>query len=91
MRRRIFLNHLGRILVLLLKERKIDLTTLKKKTGFSSTAIYSAIDAGFKLGLLKDEYERYPPNRRFIFLTEKGKKIAELLEKAYQILETSET
>ncbi len=83
-RRKILFGEEARILVALLEYGKNDITSLVRITGFSRQAVTNNVNLLKAYGLVEDEYERYPPNRRFVYLTEKGKKIATLLK---QVLE----
>ena len=77
----------SRILVKLLELGKADITTLVRELGFSRQAITNNVELLIRHGLAYDEYERYPPNRRFIYLTEKGKKVAGRMKEILKIIE----
>lgn len=81
------INGLGKLLVALLDEDEIDVSSLKKKLGVSLNTLYNYLREAEHLGLIESRYERRPPNRRFLKLTEKGRKVATHLDEIYRILE----
>jgi len=86
-RRKVLFGEESRILVKLLELGRADITTLVRELGFSRQAITNNVELLIRYGLAYDEYERYPPNRRFIYLTEKGKKVAEKMKEILEIIE----
>jgi DNA-binding PadR family transcriptional regulator len=54
--------------------------TLPKSAGLGGGAVYNSIRWLSEKGLAVDQREKEPPRRRMIQLTEKGKKIAVILE-----------
>ena len=81
------INGLARLLVILLEAGEIDVTSLRERMGVALNTLYGYLKEAEHLGLIKSKYERKPPNRRFISLTEKGRKVAEKLREIYEILE----
>ncbi|MBN1861913.1 MAG: winged helix-turn-helix transcriptional regulator, partial [Candidatus Thermoplasmatota archaeon] len=85
-----FLENSGtsRILTILLKNnRQMYLTELKKKIGPGSMSTLNMRILELKnLGLLDDKLEEKFGGRRYIWLTEKGKKIAEYLLEIEKII-----
>jgi len=80
------LNGLSRLLIILLRTGEINVTSLQKEFGASLNTLYRYIELGRKLGLIIDRYEKEPPNRRFLSLTEKGRKVAKRLKEIYEIM-----
>ena len=72
------------VLATLLEHEKLDMTRLERETGLSRQSVYTAVNRLLNLKLVAEEYEDKPPNRRFILLTEKGRRLAEALKPALQ-------
>lgn len=87
-KRKILFGEEARILVVLLKHGKLDITSLIRETGYSRQAVTNNVELLIKNGLARDEYEKQPPGRRFIYLTDKGRKIAQLIKQALEALQT---
>jgi len=79
-----------RLLVLLAKRGKMSITELRSSLDASGMAIYNAIKKLSQAGLVNDEYEEHFPRRRLISLTEKGRRVAELLAQIEAVLEGSD-
>lgn len=85
------------ILIYLLNEGEVNLTQLQKEIGGSYTSIYSALNTLIDVGLVKER--RQPSNKidskrsvvigvsRILFLTPKGKKVAEKLLEIKKIMQ----
>jgi len=54
--------------------------------GITGDSVIDAIDYLIEKGLIKEEREKSFPRRRYLFPTEKGKRIGELLEKIEEVL-----
>ncbi len=79
-----------RLLLLLAKHGKMSMLDIRYHLDASNTAIYNAIKKLSKAGLVNDEYEEHFPRRRLISLTEKGRRVAELLAQIEAVLEGSD-
>ncbi len=90
-KRKILFGEEARILVALLKHDRLDITSIIRETGYSRQAVTNNVELLIKHGLAKDEYEKQPPGRRFIYLTDKGKKIAQLIKQVLELLEETTT
>jgi len=77
---------LPRILVYLLKKEKASRTDLKNNINASQQAIYNSLPILLKEGLIEEAAEEVFPRRRLIFLTEKGRAVAEHLVEIERIL-----
>jgi len=75
-----------RILVTLLEDKELTLTALSNKIKCSHSALYSALRKLYDANLIMETREKDFPRRRLISLTDKGKKIAELLVEIERIL-----
>ncbi|RLI47610.1 hypothetical protein DRO69_00215 [Candidatus Bathyarchaeota archaeon] len=75
-----------RILLILYKSPGIHVRKLIEERGGSSTSTGQIIKYLVELGLVKIEKEKDIPRRHHLYLTEKGNKIAELLERIDEIL-----
>ncbi len=75
------------VLVALLEHGKLDMTRLERVSGLSRQSVYTAVDKLLKLSLIAEEYEDRPPNRRFVYLTETGRRLAEALKPALRLAE----
>lgn len=60
---------------------------LKNKVKCSNETMRSAVEVLLEIGLIQQKIEKGPPPRRLISLTEKGRKVAEELEKIERVLE----
>lgn len=74
------------ILVALLELGKLDITRLCIATGIPRATITSNVNRLIKEGLLSEEYESQPPGRRFVWLTDKGARVAKLLKQVFEEL-----
>ena len=70
----------SKVLLALLREEKIPIMTLPRSAGLGGGAVYNSVRWLSEKGLAVDHREKEPPRRRMILLTEKGKKIAAILE-----------
>ena len=70
----------SKVLLALLRDGKIPIMTLPKSAGLGGGAVYNSVRCLSEKGLAVDQREKEPPRRRMIQLTEKGKKIATILE-----------
>ena len=70
----------SKVLLALLKEGQAPIMSLPELAGLGGNAVYNAIRWLSEKGLASDQREKEPPRRRMIGLTEKGKKVAGLLE-----------
>ena len=66
--------------LLALRDRALPIMSLPKISGMSGSAVYNAVRALLERGLVSEERETKLPRRRFIKLTENGRKIASLLD-----------
>jgi len=72
-----------RVLLFIHEHEGTNITNIIYGTPYAGQkAVYSAIHVLLELGLIREEYEK---ERRF-FLTEKGKKVAELLREIRNII-----
>ena len=70
----------SRALLELLKEDGLPISELQKRSKISGSVISKIVDSLKEKGLVEDKYEMEGRTRkRLIYLTEKGKKVAELL------------
>ena len=74
------------ILLILYKNPGIHVRKLIEERGGSSTSTSQLIKYLVELGMIKIEKEKDIPRRYHLYLTEKGNKIAELLERIDKIL-----
>ena len=70
----------SKVLQALLKEGQAPIMSLPELSGLGGNAVYNSIRWLSEKGLATDAREKEPPRRRMIGLTEKGRKIASLLE-----------
>lgn len=56
-------------------------------SGITGDSVIDAIDFLIEKGLIREEREKSFPRRRYLFPTEKGKRIGELLEKINEIMD----
>jgi predicted transcriptional regulator len=76
-----------RILKILFKNNgKMTIRELHLKSRTSTTSINLTLINLERIGLVTENKEKNFPRRRFIILTEKGKKVAELLVKIDDVL-----
>jgi len=66
----------------------LTLLELSKRVDCSNDTMRSAVEVLLKIGVVQQKIEKGPPPRRLISLTEKGKKVAELLEQIEEVLES---
>ena len=71
----------SRVLLALLREKQIPIMSLPKAAGLGNGAVYNSVRSLAERGLLSEERETNLPRRRFMKLTEKGRRIAVLLER----------
>ncbi|ACP55423.1 MarR family winged helix-turn-helix transcriptional regulator [Saccharolobus islandicus] len=77
----------SRALLELLKENGLPISELQKRSKISGSVISKIVDSLKEKGLVEDKYEMEGRTRkRLIYLTEKGKKVAELLNQIENIL-----
>lgn len=75
------------VLIYLLEKKEAPLTTLTEDLRLSRSTVYNTLRALLEAGLISERREeKVFPRRRLIFLTEKGKKVAELLKEVEKIL-----
>ena len=79
-----------RMLLFLARQKKASIMELARNLDASNVAIYNAIKKLSEAGLVNDEYEDHFPRRRLISLTEKGRRVAELLAQIEAVLEEKE-
>ena len=70
----------SKVLLALLKEGQAPIMSIPDMAGLGGNAVYNSVRWLSEKGLTTDQREKEPPRRRMIGLTEKGKKIASLLE-----------
>jgi DNA-binding MarR family transcriptional regulator len=71
----------SRVLLALLRAKEIPIMSLPKAAGLGNGAVYNSIRSLAERGFVSEEREANLPRRRFMRLTEEGRKIAVLLEK----------
>ncbi len=71
----------SRVLLALLREKEIPIMSLPKAAGLGNGAVYNSVRSLTEKGLLSEKREASLPRRRFMKLTEEGRKIASLLER----------
>ncbi|AKA73839.1 MarR family transcriptional regulator [Saccharolobus solfataricus] len=77
----------SRALLELLKENGLPISELQKRSKISGSVISKIVDSLKEKGLVEDKYEMEGRTRkRLIYLTEKGKKVAELLSQIESFL-----
>jgi DNA-binding MarR family transcriptional regulator len=77
----------SRALLELLKENGLPISELQKRSKISGSVISKIVDSLREKGLVEDKYEMEGRTRkRLIYLTEKGKKVAELLSQIESFL-----
>ncbi|WP_088922600.1 MarR family winged helix-turn-helix transcriptional regulator [Sulfolobus acidocaldarius] len=77
----------SRALLELLKENGLPISELQKRSKISGSVISKIVDSLKEKGLVEDKYEMEGRTRkRLIHLTEKGKKVAELLSQIESFL-----
>jgi DNA-binding MarR family transcriptional regulator len=76
------------LLILLLNNDKLKLSEIVRKLGRSQATIYRAIENLKELELVSDETTGYPV-KRFMSLTEKGRRVAEKLVEVEGVLQES--
>ncbi|MHA1665121.1 MAG: helix-turn-helix transcriptional regulator [Candidatus Njordarchaeales archaeon] len=75
-----------RILVTLFKNKQLTLTALSSKVNCSHSALYTALKKLYQAKLITETREEDFPRRRLISLTDRGRKVAELLVEIEKIL-----
>lgn len=70
----------SKVLLALLKEGRAPIMSIPGLAGLGGNAVYNSIRWLTEKGLATDEREAEPPRRRMIGLTERGKKVASLLD-----------
>ncbi|WP_062088590.1 MarR family winged helix-turn-helix transcriptional regulator [Sulfolobus acidocaldarius] len=81
----------SRALLELLKENGLPISELQKRSKISGSVISKIVDSLKEKGLVEDKYEMEGRTRkRLIYLTEKGKKVAELLSQIESYLPEKE-
>jgi DNA-binding MarR family transcriptional regulator len=76
----------SRVLLALLGEKEIPIMSLPKAAGLGNGAVYNSVRSLSEKGLVSDEREANLPRRRFMKLTEEGRRVALLLERVEQEL-----
>jgi DNA-binding MarR family transcriptional regulator len=71
----------SRVLMALLRTKEIPIMSLPKAAGLGNGAVYNSVRSLTERGLVSEEREANLPRRRFMKLTEEGRKIAALLER----------
>jgi len=71
---------------LLIVNQEVTITKIRDETKMPLKTIYNAIGLLKELGLVKERYDEGPPMRRFISLTEKGRRAAEHARKLLEIV-----
>jgi len=75
-----------KVLLVLAREDNLPVSIIVDRTKSSPNAIYNALRRLIQTDLIKEEREKGFPYRRLISLTEKGRKVAELLVEIEKIL-----
>ena len=70
----------SKVLLALLKEGQAPIMSLPELAGLGGNAVYNSVRWLSEKGLATDLREKDPPRRRMIGLSDKGKKVAALLE-----------
>jgi DNA-binding MarR family transcriptional regulator len=65
--------------ILALREKPLPIMSLPKSSGMSGSAVYNAVRELLKKGLVSEEREKDLPRRRFIRLTDGGRRVVGLL------------
>lgn len=86
MQRKIIVDEAGVLLITLLKHGRLSLNELREKSDLSNQTVYNNARRLKEMNLIQEELEESFPRRRFISLTEKGRKVAEKLEEIERIL-----
>ncbi len=68
------------MLIALLENGELPIMDLPKKAKLGGSAVYNAVRWLEDKELIEDQREKNPPRRRMMNLTEKGRKIAVLLQ-----------
>jgi DNA-binding MarR family transcriptional regulator len=71
----------SRVLVALLRAKAIPIMSLPKAAGLGNGAVYNSVRSLTDRGFVTEEREANLPRRRFMKLTEKGRRVAVLLER----------
>jgi len=69
-----------KVLLALLKKGQTPIMSIPELASLGGNAVYNSVRWLYEKGLATDLREKEPPRRRMIGLTEKGKKVAVLLE-----------
>jgi len=75
------------ILMLLFERGPLTVTSIMEEGGINRTTFYATLSVLLKAGLVVEDREEVFPRRRIIKLTERGRKVAELLIKVRDILD----
>ena len=70
----------SKVLLALVREGHAPIMSLPELAGLGGNAVYNCVRWLSEKGLATDQREKEPPRRRMIGLTEKGKRVASLLE-----------
>lgn len=70
--------------LLALRDKPLPIMSLPKTSGTSGSAVYKAVEGLLKKELVSEERENALPRRRFIRLTDSGKRVAGLLSQVEQ-------
>jgi MarR family transcriptional regulator, organic hydroperoxide resistance regulator len=70
----------SKVLLALLKESQAPIMSIPELAGLGGNAVYNSVRWLSEKGLTTDIREKEPPRRRMIGLTDKGRKVASLLE-----------
>jgi len=71
----------SRVLLALLGEKKIPIMSLPKAADLGNGAVYNAVRSLTERGFVSEEREANLPRRRFMKLTDEGRRVAVLLER----------
>jgi DNA-binding MarR family transcriptional regulator len=76
----------SKVLLALLREKEVPIMSLPKAAALGNSAVYNSVRWLTEKGLVSEEREANLPRRRFMRLTDEGRKIALLLERVEQEL-----
>jgi DNA-binding MarR family transcriptional regulator len=71
----------SRVLMALLRAKEIPIMSLPKAAGLGNGAVYNSVRSLTERGFVSEEREANLPRRRFMKLTEKGRRVAVILER----------
>jgi len=79
-------EYMIRVLLVLAREDKIPVSIIVERAKSSPNAVYNALRKLIQSGLISEEREEDFPRRRLISLTDRGRKVAELLVEIEKVL-----